>query len=108
LAKKLEEIYVPGQKDAIVLPKNSHLLKLFQRVRDEAHRFAVRLHTKQRKKRIIGSVLDDIKGIGPITKNKLLTHFNSVDEIKKASLEELTKVVGTKLAKKLIEELKEM
>jgi len=108
LAKRLEEIYVPGQKDAIILPKNSHLLKLFQRVRDEAHRFAVRLHKKQRQKRIVGSVLDDIKGIGPITKNKLLTHFNSVDEIKKASLEELTTVVGTKLAKKLIEELKEM
>ena len=81
---------------------------MFQRVRDEAHRFAVRLHKKQRQKRIVGSVLDDIKGIGPITKNKLLTYFNSVDEIKKASLEELTKVVGTKLAKKLIEELKEM
>jgi excinuclease ABC subunit C len=108
LAKKLEEIYVPGQKDVIVLPKNSHLLKLFQRVRNEAHRFAIRLHKKQRQKRIVGSVLDDIKGIGQITKNKLLTHFDSVDEIKKASLEELTKVVGTKLAKKIMEELKEI
>lgn len=108
LAKKLEEIYIPGNKEAIVLPKNSHVLKLFQRVRNEAHRFAVKLHKKQRQKRIVGSVLDDIKGIGPITKNKLLTHFNSVDEIKKASLEELAKVVGSKLAKKLVEELKEL
>ena len=70
LAKKYEEIFVPNQKDPIVLSKSSALLKLFQRVRDEAHRFAVRLHKKQRKKRLLGSILDDIEGVGPITRNK--------------------------------------
>ena len=99
LAKKFEEIFVPGEKNPIILPKNSPLLKIFQRVRDEAHRFAVRLHKKQRTKRITGSILDDIKGVGPATRNKLLKHFNSVEGIKKASLEELTQVIGEKLAK---------
>ncbi len=105
LAKKYEEIYVPNKKDPIILPKTSPLLKLFQRVRDEAHRFAVRLHKKQRKKRMIGSILDDIEGVGPITRNKLLNHFGSVDNVKKATLEEITQVVGKKLAHLILEEL---
>ncbi|MFW9900700.1 MAG: excinuclease ABC subunit UvrC [Candidatus Thorarchaeota archaeon] len=106
LAKKYEEIYVPSNKDPIVLPKNSSSLKLFQRVRDEAHRFAVRLQKKQRKKRITGSILDDIEGVGPITRNKLLNHFGSVENIKKASLEQITQIIGEKLAKKIIDQLK--
>jgi excinuclease ABC subunit C len=107
LAKKFEEIYIPSQKDPITLPKNSPLLKLFQRVRDEAHRFAVKLHKKQREKRMTGSILDEIKGIGPATRNKLLTQFGSVEKIKETSLEELTRVVGNKLAKAILHELKE-
>ncbi|MCP4762159.1 MAG: excinuclease ABC subunit UvrC, partial [archaeon] len=99
LAKKFEEIFLPGEKNPIILPKNSPLLKIFQKVRDEAHRFAVRLHKKRRTKRITGSLLDDIKGVGPATRNKLLKQFNSVDGIKKASIEELSQVVGEKLAK---------
>lgn len=94
LAKKFEEIYLPGEKDPLVLPRDSQLLKLFQKVRDEAHRFAVKLHKKQRQNRITSSILDDIKGIGPATRNKLLNHFGSVERIKDASLEDLTKVVG--------------
>ncbi|MBA7550169.1 UvrABC system protein C [subsurface metagenome] len=105
LAKKYEEIYIPNKKDPIILPKNSPLLKLFQRVRDEAHRFAVRLHKKQRKKRITRSILDDIEGIGPITRNKLLNHFGSVANIKKATQEEISQIVGKKLAKLILEEL---
>jgi len=105
LAKKYEEIYIPNMKDPIVLPKNSSLLKLFQRVRDEAHRFAVKLHKKQRKKRMIGSIIDDIEGVGPITRNKLLNHFGSVANIKKATIEEISQVVGKKLAEKILEEL---
>ena len=101
LAKKFEEIFVPNEKEPIILPKNSPLLKIFQRVRDEAHRFAVRLHAKQRTKRITGSLLDDIKGVGPATRNKLLARFNSLDGVKKASLEELTQVVGEKVAKSI-------
>ncbi|MFX0056880.1 MAG: excinuclease ABC subunit UvrC [Candidatus Hodarchaeota archaeon] len=106
LAKKFEEIYIPLQKDPITLQKNSPLLKLFQRVRDEAHRFAVKLHKKQREKRITGSILDNITGIGPATRNKLLKHFGSVENLKRASLEELTKVVGKKLAISLLQRLK--
>ena len=93
LAKKFEEIFVPNQKDPIILPKNSPLLKIFQRIRDEAHRFAVRLHKKQRTKRMMGSILDDIKGVGPATRNKLLKHFNSVEGVKSASLRELSLIV---------------
>lgn len=105
LAKKYEEIYLPNQKEPVTLPKNSHSLKLFQRVRDEAHRFAVRLHKKQRKKRMIGSLLDDIEGVGIISRNKLLNHFGSVDNIKVASLNEISQVVGKKLASLILKEL---
>ncbi|MFX1371407.1 MAG: excinuclease ABC subunit UvrC [Promethearchaeota archaeon] len=106
LAKKFEEIYLTSRKDPLALPKNSSVLKLFQRVRDESHRFAVRLQKKQRKKRVTGSILDDIEGVGPITRNKLLKHFGSVDKIKKATLEEISQIIGEKLAKKISLELK--
>ncbi|MFX0181197.1 MAG: excinuclease ABC subunit UvrC, partial [Candidatus Hodarchaeota archaeon] len=105
LAKKLEEIYVPYEKDPIVLPDNSPVLKLFQQIRNEAHRFAVRLHRKQREKKITGSILDNIKGVGPATRNKLLKHFGSVNKIKNAKLEELSSIVGKKLAEIILKEL---
>ena len=105
LAKKFEEIFVPNQKEPIILPRNSNLLKIFQRVRDEAHRFAVKLHKKQREKRVKRSILDDIKGVGPATRNKLLRHFGSVDLIKKATPEDLAQVVGKKLADTISKEL---
>ena len=106
LAKKYEEIYLPSKKEPIVLPKSSSVLKLFQRVRDEAHRFAIKLQKKQRKKRITGSILDDIEGVGPVTRNKLLNHFGSVDNIKNASLNELSEIVGKKLANTIIKKIK--
>ena len=106
LAKRFEEIYIPGEKEPLILPKTSPLLKLFQRVRDEAHRFAIRLHKKQRKKKVTGSLLDDIKGIGPATRNNLLTHFGSVEGVKNASFKELAQVVGKKLAELLVNNLK--
>ncbi len=105
LAKKFEEIFVPNEKNPIILPRNSNLLKIFQRVRDEAHRFAVKLHKKQREKRVRRSVLDDIKGIGPATRNKLLRHFGSVENIKKATPEDIGQVVGKKLADNILKEL---
>ena len=105
LAKKLEEIYIPNKKYPIVLPNNSPILKLFQQIRDEAHRFAVRLHKKQREKRIKGSILDDIKGVGPATRNKLLKHFGSVNNIKTAKFEELSPIIGKKLAEIILKEL---
>jgi len=106
LAKKFEEIFLPGEKEPIILPKTSPVLKLFQRVRDEAHRFAVKLHKKQREKRMRGSILDDIKGIGPATRNKLLKHFGSVEGIKRASYDEIVRVVGSKIAEILVKNLK--
>jgi excinuclease ABC subunit C len=106
LAKKYEEIYIPNEKEPIKLPKNSSSLKLFQRIRDEAHRFAVKLHKKQRIKRIKGSILDDIKGVGPASRNKLLNHFESIDNIKKSTIEEISRIVGKKLAEKILKELK--
>ena len=105
LAKKFEEIYLPNKKDPLQLPKTSPVLKLFQRVRDEAHRFAVRLHKKQRKKHIVGSVLDNIEGIGPATRSKLLKHFGSVENMKKATSKELSQIIGKKLAEKVLKEL---
>ena len=105
LAKKFEEIFVPHEKNPIILPRNSNLLKIFQRVRDEAHRFAVKLHKKQREKRVKRSVLDDIKGIGPATRNKLLKEFGSVNNIKQASLEHIAELVGKKLADIILKEL---
>jgi len=106
LAKRFEEIYVPELKDPIKLPDDSSTLHLFQQIRDEAHRFAVRLHKKQRKKRI-KSELDSIKGVGPVTRKKLLSHFGSVKNIKKASLEDLEEVVNQKLAQTIMESLRD-
>jgi excinuclease ABC subunit C len=106
LAKKYEEIYLPKQKEPVSLPKDSPFLELLQRIRDEAHRFAVKLHKKQRIKRITGSILDEIKGIGPVNRNKLLTHFGSLDNIKNASLTEISQIVGSHLAEIIFKELK--
>ncbi|KKM13141.1 hypothetical protein LCGC14_1719270 [marine sediment metagenome] len=105
LAKKNEEIYIPNEKSPIILPLNSSLLKLFQRIRNEAHRFSIRLHKVQRKKRLTRSRLDDIEGVGPVTRNKLLNHFGSVDNIKKATLEDISQIVSKKLAYSVLEEL---
>jgi excinuclease ABC subunit C len=82
LAKKLEEVYVPGASDAQSIPKTSSGLKLLQRVRDEAHRFAITFHRSLRDKRTLKSELEEIKGIGKLTAQKLLKEFGSVEKIK--------------------------
>ena len=107
LAKKFEEIFIPNKKEPIILPRNSNLLKIFQHVRDEAHRFAVKLHKKKREKRVQRSILDDIKGIGPVTRNKLLNHFGSVKNIQKASLEEISQIVKHEIALEIKKVLKD-
>jgi excinuclease ABC subunit C len=107
LAKRFEEIFVPNKKEPIILPRNSYLLKIFQRVRDEAHRFAVKLHKKRREKRVQRSVLEDIKGIGPATRNKLLNHFGSVENIRKASLEKISQIVSHEIALEIKKALKD-
>jgi excinuclease ABC subunit C len=89
LAKKLEEVYLPGMRRAIYLPRDSEALHLLQRIRDEAHRYALDYHHLQRGKRTRRSALDDIHGIGPKRKRFLLRHYGSLAGIAGASLEEL-------------------
>ena len=99
IAKRLEEIFFPGDSVPLYLDKNSPTLKLIQRLRDEAHRFGITHHRKKRSKAMLVSELDQIKGVGENTKKKLLTELKSVSEIKKQSLELLTTLVGESKAK---------
>ncbi|MCK8824080.1 excinuclease ABC subunit UvrC [Fuchsiella alkaliacetigena] len=94
LAKREEEVFIPGEKEPLVLPKNSEALYLLQRVRDEAHRFALNYHRRLRSRRVTQSMLDDIPGIGQKRREALLQHFGSLDKIRKAGLEELSEVTG--------------
>jgi excinuclease ABC subunit C len=92
LAKEFEEIYLPNAKRPVIIPKNNRALHLLQQVRDESHRFAITYHRKLRSKNISQSSLDDIKGIGKKRKINLLKEFGSIDNIKNASVDELSKV----------------
>jgi excinuclease ABC subunit C len=94
IAKKLEEIYFPGDSVPIYLDKNSISLKIIQQLRDEAHRFGITFHRDKRSAGMLRSDLDVIKGVGEKTKETLLRHFGSVDKIKNAGKTELEKVVG--------------
>ncbi|WP_422443668.1 excinuclease ABC subunit UvrC [Thermoanaerobacterium sp. DL9XJH110] len=94
LAKEFEHIFVEGKDDPIILPRDSEALYLLQRVRDEAHRFAISFHRKLRSKRNLHSVLDDIPGIGKTRRLALLQVFGGIEGIKKASVEELSRVPG--------------
>ena len=106
IAKKLEEIYFPGDSIPIYLDKNSYSLKLIQQVRNEAHRFGINFHRDKRSSEMTKSVLDQVKGIGPQTKEILLKHFGSVDKIINGSQDELEKVVGVRKAAILVENFK--
>lgn len=105
LAKRDEEIYKYGESIPYSISKGKEALKIFQRVRDEAHRFGITYHRKLRSKRIISSELDQIQGIGKMRRTKLLKEFGSVAGIKKAKLEELEKYVPKAVAKKIKEKL---
>lgn len=106
IAKRLEEIYLPRRKETLNLSRSSPTLQFIQRVRDEAHRFALKYHRSLREKRTITTELLKIEGIGEKTANKLLSTFGSVSAIKTLSHEEISKVVGKKLAKKILEYFK--
>jgi excinuclease ABC subunit C len=107
LAKKLEEVYLPGSAAPLDLPRDSEASKLLQRVRDEAHRFAIDHHRGRRDRAMTGSVLDDLKGIGPVRKRALLQHFGSPERLVAASREELEAVPGVpgKVAREIHEQL---
>jgi excinuclease ABC subunit C len=95
LAKQFEELYLPGQPTSVILPRTSQALYLVQRVRDEAHRFAITSHRQQRGKIGMVSQLENVPGIGPAKRKALLRAFdNSIDAIRKASIDELTAVKG--------------
>jgi len=98
IAKRLEEIYFPGDSFPVSINKKSESLKLIQHLRNEAHRFSLSHHRDRRSKNAFNSSLDHIDGVGPKTQAKLLKHFKSVKRIKEAQKEELEKVVGKKLA----------
>jgi excinuclease ABC subunit C len=94
LAKQNEELFVPGRAVPIVLPRRSPGLFLLQRIRDEAHRFALTLHRARRTRTGLASQLDAIPGIGPARRKALLKHFGSLDGIRSAELEDLAQVRG--------------
>ncbi|MGH3982614.1 MAG: excinuclease ABC subunit UvrC [Pseudonocardiaceae bacterium] len=94
LAKRLEEVWLPGEADPVILPRNSEGLYLLQRVRDEAHRFAISYHRQKRSARMTSSALDDVTGLGQTRRTALLKHFGSVRRIRQASVDELTEVPG--------------
>jgi excinuclease ABC subunit C len=107
LAKRLEEIHVPGRKRSIVLPGDSVALQLLQRIRDEAHRFAIEHHRRRRDRSMTASILDDLPGIGPARKRFLLHHFGSPERFLSATREELEAVPGLpgKVARQIHEQL---
>ncbi len=102
IAKRLEEIYYPEDPLPLLISKKSPALLLIQRIRDEAHRFAITFHRQKRSNSTFVTEIEEIPGIGKKTADKLLAHFKSVRKIKDASLEELTEVAGKNVADKII------
>jgi len=105
MAKQLNEVYFPGDQLPFYIDKNSESLRVIQRLRDEAHRFAITFHRKQRGKSQIHSALDEISGIGPKTKELLLRHFKSLKRIRESSVDDLAAVIGPKKAQSLYDQL---
>ncbi len=104
LAKQNEELFIPGRSSSILLPRQSQGLYLVQRIRDEAHRFAITSHRKLRTKKGLASRLDAIPGVGPARRKSLLNHFGSIRDIEEASIDELIAVPG--ITQKLAETIK--
>ncbi|MCF4006583.1 excinuclease ABC subunit UvrC [Corynebacterium uropygiale] len=94
LAKRLEEVWLPGEEEPLILPRQSQGLYLLQHIRDEAHRFAITYHRQQRSKRMRHSQLDSIPGLGASRRSALVQHFGSVARLKKASVEDIAEVKG--------------
>jgi excinuclease ABC subunit C len=107
LAKRLEEVYLPGMRDPITISRSSPALLLLKQIRDEAHRFAITYNRKVRGKRTLKSALDDVPGIGPAKRDLLLTTFGSVERIKSLSVDELAEVKGITrpLAERILQKL---
>jgi len=108
LAKRLEEVFVPGRSDPIVIPRGEESLYLLQRVRDEAHRFAITYHRKLRDRSMVDSVLDDVPGIGAGRKRALIKRFGSVKRMREAQIADLAQVVPDTVAHDLYQALHEV
>jgi excinuclease ABC subunit C len=94
LAKRLEEVWLPGEEDPVILPRSSEGLYLLQRIRDEAHRFAITHHRSRRSKSMVESVLDDVPGLGEVRRKTLLKYFGSLRKLRAATVEEIAQVPG--------------
>jgi excinuclease ABC subunit C len=94
IAKRLEEVWLPGEEDPVILPRNSEGMYLLQRARDEAHDFAIRFHRTKRSKSMIVSELDDVPGLGPSRRTALIKHFGSVKLLKEAGADQIAEVPG--------------
>ena len=107
LAKRLEEVWVPSEPDPVILSRNSEGLYLLQRIRDEAHRFAITYHRSKRSKRMTASALDSVRGLGEHRRKALVTHFGSLARLKEATVDEITAVpgIGVATAKAVLEAL---
>ena len=92
LAKRNEEVFLPGKSEPVILPRNSESLYLLQRIRDESHRFAITYHRQLRKKDMKNSVLDGVSGLGPSRRARLIKEFGSINKIRQATLEDLLKL----------------
>jgi excinuclease ABC subunit C len=104
LAKRLEEVWLPGQEDPVIMPRTSEALFLLQRVRDEAHRFAITHHRGRRSKTMVESLLDDVPGLGEVRRKALLKRFGSLRKIRAATVEEIADVpgIGTRTAEAIV------
>src|SRR5205807_4261966 len=107
LAKRIEEVFIPGRAAPLVLPHDTVALQLLQRVRDEAHRFAITHHRIRRDRAMTASILDELRGVGPARKRALLQHFGSPEATLAAAREELEAVPGLpgRLAREVYREL---
>ncbi|RYP87555.1 excinuclease ABC subunit UvrC [Nocardioides guangzhouensis] len=94
LAKRLEEVWLPSEEDPVILPRSSEGLYLLQRIRDEAHRFAITHHRSRRSKTMVESLLDDVPGLGEVRRKTLLKHFGSLRKLRAAEVEEIAQVPG--------------
>lgn len=107
LAKRLEELYLPERSDPIILPRHSEGLYLLQRIRDEAHRFAITFHRSKRSKLMLDSLLDEIPALGEVRRDALLRHFGSVAALRKADVAEIASVpsIGARIATLIVDHL---
>ncbi|MBK5267200.1 MAG: excinuclease ABC subunit UvrC [Acidimicrobiia bacterium] len=105
LAKRMEEVYLPGSSEPVRIPRDEPALYLLQRVRDEAHRFAITYHRSLRGKRMVDSVLDEVAGVGPTRKKALLRTFGSLKRLREASIGQLSEVVPAAVARDVFDAL---